>query len=178
MKEEKDILSNLKKTDQPSVPNGFFESFSDQLMSKIETDSLLESLPKTNKPAVPEGYFETFSDKLMEKLPATAAPVKKTKIIPLRIMLAVASVAAVLTFVVLTTKQNEQPILAETETSTEIVIDELADEDYDDYLAYIDESTIVDYIVENDLDIDDETEIDESIYSEIESELDDYYYGL
>ena len=172
MKEEKDILNNLPRTEKPSVPNGFFDSFSDKLMAKIEEESFLEKLPKQNKPVVPEGFFETFSDKLMKDIEPEIKAVKKTRIIPLRIMFAAASVAAVLTFVVLTTKQNDQSIIAET------VVEELAEEDYDEYLAYLDESSMVDFIVDNDLDIDDESEIDEAIYSEIESELDDYYYGL
>lgn len=172
MKEEKDILNNLKRTEKPSVPAGFFDSFSDKLMSKIEEDSFLEILPRQNKPTVPEDFFESFSDKLIKEIKPEIKVTKKSKIIPLRIFLAVASVAAVFTFIVLTTKQNEEQILVET------VVEELADEDYDDYLAYLDESTIVDFIVENDLNIEEESDIDESIYSEIESELDDYYYGL
>ena len=35
MKEKKDILNNLKRSDKPSVPEGFFESFSDKLMSNL-----------------------------------------------------------------------------------------------------------------------------------------------
>jgi hypothetical protein len=168
MKEDKDILNNLKRTETPSVPNGFFDSFSDQLMTKIEGSTFLENLPKENKPEVPDGFFESFSDNLIKAI----KPVKKTKIISLRNILAVASVAAVLTFVVFTTNQNQQVIIVET------VVEELADEDYDMYLAYLDESTIVDFIVENNLSINESSEIDESIYREIESELDSYYYGL
>ena len=172
MKEDKDILNNLKRTEKPSVPDGFFDSFSENLMSKINEDSFLENLPKHNKPEVPSGFFESFSDNLIKEIDTEIKPVKRTKIIPLRIMLAVASIAAVFAIVVLTANQNEEPLITET------VVEELADEDYDDYLVYLDESSIVDFIVDNDLSIDDYSEIDESIYSEIEGELDNYYYDL
>tara|TARA_B100000809_G_C14792458_1_gene407157 strand:+ start:48 stop:566 length:519 start_codon:yes stop_codon:yes gene_type:complete len=172
MKEDKDILNNLKRTEKPSVPNGFFDSFSDQLMTNINDSTFLESLQKENKPEVPNGFFESFSNNLIKEIESEIKPVKKAKIIPLRIMLAVTSVAAVITFVVLVTNQNKQPIIVET------VTEEFADEDYDAYLAYLDESSIVDFIIENNLSIDDYSEIDESIYSEIEGELDNYYYDL
>lgn len=172
MKKEKEILNNLKRTERPSVPEGFFGSFSDKLMTKIDNDSFLETLPKHNKPKVPKDFFESFSDKLIKEIESKNKVVKKTKIISMRLMFAAASVAAIFAFFVLTTKQNTQPILVET------VNEELLDEDFDDYLAYLDESTIIDFIIENDLNIEEELDIDESIYDEIESELDDYYYGL
>ena len=170
MKEEKDILNNLKRTDKQSVPEGFFDSFSDNLMSKINDDSFLELLPKNEKPEVPNGFFDSFSDEVIKSLDVT--PVKKTKIISLRVIMAVASVAAVFAFVVFTTKQNTNPVVVET------VFEELTDDDFDEYLAYLDETTIVDFIIENDLNIEDVSDVDESIYDEIESELDGYYYGL
>ena len=110
MKEEKDILNNLKRADKPSVPEGFFNSFSDKLISKIEEeDSFLENLPKRKSPEVPDGFFTSFSENILQELEPEVKEGKKAKVIPLRIFLAVASVAAVFTFIVLTTKQNTSP---------------------------------------------------------------------
>ena len=171
MKENKDILNQLNKADKPTVPSGFFDTFSDDLMSKInKDDSFLEDLPKTNKPQVPQGFFDDFSESITQHIEEKP----KTKIISLKIVLTVASIAAVFALVLLTIKPNqEQPILAEVEMDVQT---EKSDE-LDNYLAYLDESSIVDYIVENDINIEDETTIDESVYSELDNELDDYYYG-
>jgi hypothetical protein len=179
MKEEKDILNNLKRTDKQSVPEGFFDSFSDNLMSKLENNSFLENLQKNKKPEIPTGFFDSFANDILMKVEET--PIKKTKIISIRLILAGASIAAMFTLFIFNTNYKSDPIIARIVTE-EIMVDEMVDEmeveDLDDYLAYIDESTIIDFIVEHDLNIKDVSDVDESIYYEVESELDSYYYGL
>ena len=71
---------------------------------------------------------------------------------------------------------NEPEQIAE--VTIESANETLTEENFDEYLAYLDESSIVDFIVENDVSISDDSELDESIYDEIESELDSYYYEL
>lgn len=168
MKEDKNILNNLKRTKKSSVPNGFFDSFADDLFSEIEGEYLLESLPKNTKPKVPQGFFDDFSTEITAKV----QPKKQTKIIQIKMFISVASVAAVLAIMVLTnpTKNTTQIADGPIENPTE-------DDNFDEYLAYLDESTLVDYIIENDINIEGETTINESVYSELENELDDYYYG-
>ena len=88
------ILNDLNKRGKPEVPNDFFDSFTDKLMSKIKEDSFLESLPKHKKPTVPDGFFENFSDKLLDDI----KPVKNTKIITLKRMIAFTAAAAAIIF--------------------------------------------------------------------------------
>jgi hypothetical protein len=162
----------LNKNVKPDVPSDFFDSFIDNLMSKIEEDSFLESLPKHKKPAVPDVFFEKFSDKLWDDI----KPVKNTKIITLKSMIAFTAAAAaiILIFTFNFNKESEQmaEVIIESANTT------VSDENFDEYLAYLDESSIVDFIIENDVSIAEDLELDELVYDEIESELDSYYYEL
>jgi len=165
-------LDDWNKRAKPSVPNDFFNSFSDKLMSKIEADSFLESLPKNEKPTIPDGFFENFGDNLIKDI----KPVKKSKVITLkRIMAFTAAAAAILLIFTINFNKEAEQIAEVVIENTE---DTTSEEHFDEYLAYLDESSIVDFIVENDVSISDDLELDESIYDEIESELDSYYYEL
>ena len=68
MDDKKNILDELKKRQKPSVPEGFFESFSDGLMKRIEEDNVLDDVHSTTKPEVPEGFFDSFAANLMAKI--------------------------------------------------------------------------------------------------------------
>lgn len=71
------------------VPEGYFNSLSDSILSKIkginvgnsdresaEMFPLLASLPKKNVFSVPENYFENLSDEIISKLTIKARPTK------------------------------------------------------------------------------------------------------
>jgi len=168
VKEDKNILNNLNRTEKPAVANRFFDSFSDGLIKKLEEETLLTSLSKNTKPEAPNDFFDKFADEIIAKIQSK----NKFKIIPLRIFIAVASVAAVFAILILTNRDGQNQTNAIVNNS----IVNSADEN-DDYLAYIDESILVDFIVENDIDIEEGNAINESVYSELDNELDDYYYN-
>jgi len=73
----------------------------------------------------------------------------------MRYVAAVASAAAVITlFFYVMSDPSQNATVAETTIVEEI--------DYDDYLAYMDEEDIIDYIVENDIEVEsEEVEVDE-----------------
>lgn len=184
MTEKNDIVSFWKLRDKPSIPEGFFEQFSVDLMQKIEQDSgFLGQLTKSKKPAlpngffdqlindmpiaksdfnldkltkrdlptVPVGYFDQFYEQLAETLQKEVrATTKKGRIIPLRIIAAVGAVAATIALVISVVNYSSNTGETAGNQVAETVIDE---EVYDAYLTYLDEDEIIDYIVENDIEI-------------------------
>ncbi len=179
MKEENNILNQINKRKQPKVPNGFFDSFADELMSKIDTEqSVLNSIKKREQPKVPELYFEDLTDKLKLN------DVPKNKIISLKALTIITAIAAslLLLFVLNNNTSNINIAKEKTEliksnpTINEVDIQE------DDYLSYFDEEDLIDFIVDNQLPVN-ENNIEEEIYQddlydELETELDDYIYEL
>lgn len=73
------------------TPEGYFDSFEDNLMEKLSEGN--STIPKDNAFKVPEKYFETFNDRLAHRLN------NETKVVQLypvkKIIVAVASIAAV-----------------------------------------------------------------------------------
>ena len=73
------------------TPEGYFDSFEDNLMEKLSEGN--STIPKDNAFKVPENYFETFNDRLAHRLN------NETKVVQLypvkKIIVAVASIAAV-----------------------------------------------------------------------------------
>jgi hypothetical protein len=166
MSKEDNILDQLKKTERPSVPNGYFDNFASSLKLDEEETSFLEALPKSEKPKLSTDFFDNFSTDIITKLDKP----KKGKVISLKqIVMTIASVAAIVSVVFLMTKTSNTDAIAEVEYNTE------------EYLAFIDldESEYIDFIIENNISFDEELdEIDETVLYELESELDDYFYEL
>ena len=163
MSKENNILNQLKRTDRPSVPNGYFDDFASSLKLDEVSTSFLETVPKNEKPEVSTEFFETFSTDILTQLD----PQKKGKVISLKsIFISVASVAAVVSLVFFATPTTQYVPIAETEYNTE------------EYLAFVDldESDYIDFIIENNISFNEE--IDEEVLYELESELDDYFYEL
>jgi hypothetical protein len=173
MKENNDILDALKKRKKPEVPNGFFENFSDSLISNLSEKTEVEDLSKSDKVNVPEGFFENFSSNLMEKIEAEEK--KPTRIISLRFISYAAAIAATL-LIMFTILPNDENSVANNEIETETV-DEFSDEDY---LAFIDEDEMIDFIVENeDIEIEESTdEEEEDVFYLLEEDLEDIYLEL
>jgi len=163
MSKEDKILNELRKTERPSVPNGYFDNFASNLkLDEIDT-SFLEALPKKEKPEIPTDFFETFSTDILINLDSP----KKGKVISLKsIFISVASIAAAVSLVFLMTNKTQTVAVTEVKYNTE------------EYLAFVDldESDYIDFIVENNISFDEE--IDDEVLYELDSELDDYYYEL
>ena len=209
MKDENNILNQLKRREKPAVPVDFFDRFSDELMLRIETESgILGQLKKAEKPTVPEGffdtllpdvttdeaafsvadlkksplpslpanYFEEFSDQLMETIHPEEK--KKGRIIPMRLISAVVAVAAVFTLIFTVVDFGNEP--QEDSHSVAPLAEVEEEEQYDDYLAYLDEAEIIDFIVESNIELENTTdEIQYEDYSEFSGEdLEEYYLEL
>jgi len=58
-------LNSLKNKQLWEVPNDYFESFADRLMTRIEQE---EMNPEAQFSDIPAGYFETFLERMKEKL--------------------------------------------------------------------------------------------------------------
>lgn len=73
------------------TPEGYFDSFQENLMDKLTKDEPV--IPKETAFKVPDGYFDIFNEKLMERLD------DETKVVPLypvkKVIALVASMAAV-----------------------------------------------------------------------------------
>jgi hypothetical protein len=181
VEKDKNILNQLKKNNRPNVPEEFFDHFSDDLMSKIESEkSILDSIKKTDKPKVPNLFFDNFANNL---------PIenkKKGKIISLKTVTVISTIAASLLvlFVLNWNSKNEQSIASNDnvihlDSSKDISYSQIEDDEA--YLAYLSEDDIVEYIIENKVDIDDDFDLSQEeneMFDELDSELDDYIYEL
>lgn len=72
-------MDKLNKNNSFGVPDGYFDTFSSDIMKKIAKEDI--SMPPNEGFKVPEGYFETLNTRLLEQLEST--PVE-TKVIPLK----------------------------------------------------------------------------------------------
>ncbi len=219
MENKKDILNGLKKSQRPTVPDGFYDQFWSDLMERIQNESgILGQLKKTEKPGVPQdffanltssivaeeptfvvdelqkrekptlpaNYFDQNTERIMAAVKAEGKDQKKGgKVINMRLVTIISAVAAaiLIIFTVINfsgpTKENG---MANDTTPKDSIPQEVisTEDDYDDYLAYLDEDEIIDYIIENDIEIEDSTEIVEyEDYLDFsEEDIEDYYFDL
>lgn len=153
MNEQDDILDEFRKRDKPDVPKDFFETFSDELMAKVvEHDSGIDTVKKTARPDVPENFFESFADNILLKTSAdpSANQVKPTKVIRLRIAGIIGTAAACLLVLFLVNKKDKEQKIAENDaihSNTPPIVYSA-----DELLAYVDETDIIDYMVEENID--------------------------
>ncbi len=174
MEKDKDILNQLKKTKKPNVPNDFFEQFTTKIMSEVkEEKSILNSIKKQEQPKVPAGFFDEFSDNL--KLNNN----RKSKIITLKYLTIITAIAAsfLLIFIL-----NFNSSTKTTEHHPNLLNDESTNYQEDEYLSYLDEDDLVEFIIENDININNNIyfndENQDDLFDELETELDDYIYEL
>ena len=177
------------------LPNDFFEKFQNKLADSLDgfeipeylDESALDFLVKTKKPEVPMGYFEKSKRSILEQ-------VEEEKVVqfrPRRLLFVASSIAAILiigllVFPFLNNNQvepNNEVVIAEETTVTE-------EDEMDEYLAFIDESTLYDFyleetdsedeaeeveIVEEDPEI---TEEEDAILDYIGEDFEDIYFDL
>ena len=70
IQELSDLGSNLGNISKNiySVPSGYFEGFSEQILDLIKANESLSSLPKEMPFSVPAGYFDELDEKIMESI--------------------------------------------------------------------------------------------------------------
>lgn len=61
------------------VPEGYFDSLQDRIMSSAETDKIQSELPQHGF-QVPSGYFESFQRRLMQRLKKETEPQTRTRV--------------------------------------------------------------------------------------------------
>lgn len=152
IEEETGFLGQLTKSKKPDLPDGYFDQLVNPIFS-TESSFNLDELSKRNLPPIPAGYFDRFNSDLLEKIKKEQKndSGRKGRIIPLRIIAAIGAVAAsiaVIFSVVNSMYSNKQIDAGLVETQTEETL-------YDTYLTYLDEDEIIDYIIENDIEISD-----------------------
>lgn len=168
MKEQFDILDSLKKRRKPELPLDFFDTNISKIMHNIDSDLETVSVNKNKSATVPVGFFENFSANLMDQIksePRLMAEVEKPKsVIPLKILGFVSAVAACMLVFFILDKSPESNEVADIDMKEQVSVDEFIEEDY---LAYLDEADLIDFLVEND---------DITLGSELSEEEEAVYY--
>ncbi|MBK9192188.1 MAG: hypothetical protein IPM77_12130 [Crocinitomicaceae bacterium] len=152
-----------------SVPAGFFENFHQHLMDEIHAEEEFKSLglKKNKTPEIPQGYLENFAADILSK---TNTKKGRGRILKITFWSTAAAVAA--GFILLFSISTNEP-----ESITEINPVVTEEEDFDTYAAYVDEESIIDYIVENDVDLG-ENDTDDDTYDFVNSDIEDIYLDL
>jgi hypothetical protein len=178
MEDQFDILDSLKKRKKPELPLGFFDTTTSNIMDKIDSDIKTVSLNKNKSAIVPEGFFENFSANLMDQIksdPRLKAEVEKPKsVITLKILGFVSAVAACLLVFFMLDKSPESNKIAVVNTQEQESVDKLIEEDY---LAYLDEADLIDFLIENE-DITLSTELsddEEAVYYLMSDDIEEIY---
>ncbi|MDX1767339.1 MAG: hypothetical protein R3294_04760 [Arenibacter troitsensis] len=101
-------MDKLNKNKNFGVPDGYFDTLSNDIMKKILKEDF--SMPPNEGFKVPEGYFETFNARLSGQLENIQA--EEIKVIPLKSykkhLYAAASVAAVVLLFILVQINNDK----------------------------------------------------------------------
>lgn len=168
---ENGILGQLKKAEKPSLPAGFFDDF------EIEQPTL-NTLIKAEKPAVPNGFFETFEAKIGRA--TEQKTFKKGRILPMSALLWVGSVAALFIAFFTVYQFWGTPTQLENNSST-LIAATVNETSFDTYSTYLQEDDIIDFIVDNEIEITESrtVEISEETYDLFsEEDLEDFYLEL
>src|SRR5688572_7261625 len=102
-------MDKLNKNNTFKVPDGYFDTFSSDIMNRIAQED--NSVPANEGFKIPEGYFETLNTRLLARLENTRT---ETRVIPLKsnkkYYYSAASVAAViLLFIAIQWNRNMAP---------------------------------------------------------------------
>lgn len=112
-------MNKKKHTHGFKVPEDYFDSFEENLFSKIE----LENLPKDTGFAVPEDYFDAFDERLLQREEISEKQTKVRSLFTSKVKYAVAIAASITLLVLLFNKQESITLNANT-------VDYLAIENY------------------------------------------------
>lgn len=200
MESKNNILNQLKLKSKPSVPKGFFENFKKNLQSKIDfnlndNDDQFEipknffsefradldaaitnektfislGIVKSHKPKIDENFKAHFKTAILSK---TTKQKSKSKIIYLVSVLSTAAAAVILLLLNLYNQESSDKSL--TQTINTISIEDT--KKIDSYVAYVDESMVIDYILEEDIDI--QETYDDAVLDYLTEDAEDFYIDL
>ncbi|GGW21817.1 hypothetical protein [Arenibacter certesii] len=138
------------------VPDGYFDTFSDQLFSKMESERI--DYTKGDDFSVPEGYFDTLTDKILGKLENEEK--QNVRVFSLKRYSYIATSIAAVLLLVIVLQWKDQTI------SNNSNSDILANSDIEDYFELnglgVSSYEIADMFPSNDMDITDllDTQLD------------------
>lgn len=164
----------FEKSKTPEVPVNFFRDFHANLQAEIESEAafLDLKLKKANKPAVPANYENEFKESLLKKIHPKNS---RGRILKITFWSTAAAVAAGLTLLF---TLNTEPTINQTETLTETNSELTDEESLDTYVAYLDEEELVDYIIENDIDMGQAESESDDVYDYVSGDIEDIYLDL
>lgn len=176
IEDESGILGELKKSEKPEVPQDFFNELLSGLPENESTFNV-EELKKGKLPELPTDYFTKSEEQIMELIQQESST-KKGRIIPIRIVAAVTTIAAVFAIIFMTVdfgNENSGNFAGTDDPISSDTTGVITEENYDTYLTYLDESEIIDYIIENDIEIEDTTVQYDEYLDYSEDDLEDFY---
>jgi hypothetical protein len=200
MEERNDILNLLKLSAKPAVPENFFSTFEEKIVAEITTSPFtLTQLRKNHQPALPEGYFDSFEPEIENKnfeisdLQKSKTPdlplsyfnsnedqlINVTKIKKFRKItwwsLAGSAAAAIIIFFSVINDQTS----SETATNNSISAAVSQENINETLLTLLDEEDLIEFIILNDVAIEDTSTIDENEFSDYSTEeIEEYYLEL
>ena len=144
----------MKKVNEHSgfnVPEGYFDTFTDRVFSKMEMEKVNSSENEDFK--LPEGYFDTLTDKILLKVETEKeVPVRSLK----RWYYAAASIAAILLMMLSfpwnKTANNNENILAITDIENYLELDGWGGSSYELTEMFLDNDLELSAIPDNQLD--------------------------
>lgn len=163
------ILSDLKEKND--VPQDFFKNFHSQLKDEIDAENALSDLgiKKSKKPNLPTEFRTEFVSELQKNI---ARKKSRTKLIRISFWSATSSVAAALAILFLLNTKDQTP--------NDIAVEQpqtMSEENLDTYAEFVDEGELIDYIVENNVDLGEDDE-DDVMLEYLDSDLEDIYLDI
>jgi hypothetical protein len=165
---------DLAKNKMPEVPADFFKNFHTNLQAEIESEALFSDLKlkKTKKPTLPANFESDFRESLMKKIHQKKS---RGRILKITFWSTAAAVAAGLTLLL---TLNTEPTNNQPDGLTEINSEFTDEESLDTYVAYLDEDELVDYIIENDIDMGQAESESDDVYDYVSGDIEDIYLDL
>ena len=171
---EQEAEPDFVKRTQSAVPADFFAGFYDTLKAEIDAEKPLEDLGlvKRKKPLVPENFEQTFSANVLEQVQQKPSRGRLLKITFWSTAAAVAAGLALLLTINTNTPAPQNPMVV-----TQPAALPPDDESLEAFVAYLDEEAMVDYIIENNINVG-ESETADEVYDYVDSELEEIYMDL
>jgi hypothetical protein len=200
MEERNDILNHLKLSAKPAVPENFFSTFEEKLMVEIAGSPFtLDQLRKNDQPSLPEGYFDKFEPAIeyknfeisdLQKATRPDLPlsyfntnedqlVNTTKFKKFRKLtwwsLAGSAAAAIIIFFSVINHQTSSVTSTNNSVSAAVSEESLNET----LLTLLDEEDLIEFIIHNDVAVEDSSTIDENEFSDYSTEdIEEYYLEL
>lgn len=200
MEERNDIVNLLKLIAKPAVPENFFSTLEEKLMAEIAASAFtLDQLRKNQQPNLPERYFDKFEPEIENKnfeirdlqksktpdlpLPyfntnedqlVNATKIKKFKKFTWWSLACSAAAAIVIFFSII---NDQKSYVTPTKNSISSAVNE--ENINETLLTLLDEEDLIEFIILNDIAIEDTATIDENEFSDYSTEdIEEYYLEL